>query len=424
MKLLTRSTRLHLLFASLTLLVAIPIFYLSIQRIVREDVDESLAVQKEELVNHLAKDSTLYLLSAYDIVRVKPVHTAADDKRDIFYTKKLYDSISREVIPYRILKSQFIVRGQPYQVQFKRSLIDGEDLIQNIVLVIVIILAFIITGMIIINRVSSKRLWSPFYKTLAYLRYFEIEKNEAISLSTTSIHEFRDLNDSIFSLVNRSQLAFQSQKTFTENASHEMQTPLAVLQGKIELLMQTVPLTQEQAMFISDLADASQRMNHLNKNLLLLTRIENHQFYGKQAVLVKPVVDRLMELYGPQLIQKNLSTQVILPEDLMILANPTLIEILLSNLISNSIRHNIIGGRIEILSPGNSTLLIQNTGCPDSLNMDKLFSRFQKESSEPDSLGLGLAICKTISLVSSFTLNYQFIGGLHSFSLVFRNDGS
>ena len=419
MKLLARSTRSHLLLATVTLLIAIPVLYLSVQSIVREDVDESLLVHKQELMIRMRKDSSVSPLSIYGFDGISPINGVTAKDKDQFYTTILYDSISNENIPYRVLKSQLSLHGKRYQVQFKRSLIDGEDLIENIIMVIIIILALIVSGMIIINRLSSRRLWTPFYTTIGELRRYEIEKNEPIPFPSTKIDEFNDLHASLQSLVARSQQTFQSQKAFTENASHEIQTPLAIFQGKLELLMQTTPLTPEQAILISDLADASQRMNHLNKNLLLLTRIENQQFYEKQPLSITAILGRLVELYQPQADQKHITTHFHLQHDVTIQADPTLIDILFSNLLSNAIRHNHDNGSIEILLQGTNSILVRNTGRATALNSDKFFARFQKDSSDLNSLGLGLAICRTICEVNGYKLQYEFREGLHSFQVTF-----
>ncbi len=134
--------------------------------------------------------------------------------------------------------------------------------------------------------------------------------------------EFRELNTAVEQLAERSRKAYVAQKEFAENASHEMRTPLAIFQGKLELLMQTDPLTEEQAELITDLATASQRMARLNKGLILLTRIQNGQFPETEEIAVKKTAGHLLRQYQPQIEQKDLQLEKDWLDDITVTINP------------------------------------------------------------------------------------------------------
>jgi signal transduction histidine kinase len=238
----------------------------------------------------------------------------------------------------------------------------------------------------------------------------------------TTINEFSDLNNSISTLIKRNLSVFQSQKEFTENAAHEMQTPLAILQGKLELLMQTHPLTTDQAGLISGLADANQRMNRLNRSLLLLTKIENDQFAEKEKIGLKDTVEKMVGQFTFLAEQKNITVRNLSAPDITVEANRSLIEILVSNLIMNSIRHAPPGGVVIIGKENNSELTIKNTAKNGSLDNSRLFRRFQKESADHNSTGLGLAIVEKICSLYHFGLQYGFTDSLHVFSIDFKRN--
>lgn len=419
MKLLARSTTIYVVFASIIMLVAIPIFYISIQSLVLEDVDESLVAEKHDLLNYLQTDTAIHYLPLKGLVEILSPENKQQLRHDTLFTQVSYDSFSRENIPYRVLQSYVVIHGRPILLKLKQSLIDGEELIRSIIVVVATLLLIIIVGMIVINRVNSGRLWSPFYVTLEKLRNFEIEKNNSVILPATRIDEFNDLHKSINTLTAKSHEAYQSQKAFTENASHEMQTPLAIFRGKLELLMQTQPMTAEQAALISDLEDAAERMTYLNKNLILLTRIENHQYNEKDPVSIDAMVRIIAGQYEAEAAHKRIDMQLHVAENILVRANSALVDILLSNLISNSIRHNVEGGSVEInvLQPG--VLLIRNSGRNMPLDQSRLFKRFQKDSVDKDSLGLGLAICHKICEMNQYGLTYTFADGSHIFRLDF-----
>jgi signal transduction histidine kinase len=419
MKLLHKPIRSYLIYSTLVLFIAIPVFYFVIQQFVLEEVDEGLAAQKELMV---AKLKTMHTDSSglpEAMERgISLIPLPAFRSRDTIYSIKLYDDISNENIPYRILESNVMVGDKPYQVKLKSSLLDSEDLIKNIVAVMAALMVLMIAGLLIINQRITRKIWKPFYDTLNKLHHYQIEKNEPARFEKTNITEFTDLNKAITALTQRNQQIYQSQKEFTENASHEMQTPLAIFQGKVELLMQTTPLNREQAGLISDLADASQRLNRYNKSLLLLTKIENNLFLEKEPISIKELVERLIEQYRFQIENKHITLQNHYAGEDIILANRTLIEILFSNLLSNAIRYNRENGMIRLLLKGN-VFMMQNTGADNPLNPDKIFGRFQKESTDLQSVGLGLAIAQKIVNLYHYELTYIYGDEIHSFSFRF-----
>jgi len=271
---------------------------------------------------------------------------------------------------------------------------------------------------LLINRALNRKIWQPFYLTLNRLHEYRVDKQASLKLEQSSVNEFNDLNKAIEELTERNHQAYASQKEFTENASHEMQSPLAVFQSKLELLMQTKPLNEEQAALIADLANASKRMSRLNKSLILLTKIENNQFLEKETVSVKEILEKLLEQFEFQIKQQSIRCSLNDETDITIEANKTLIEILLGNLLSNAIRHNLYGGSIQIMLKGKK-LIIQNSGKPTSLDKARLFQRFQKESRDDSSIGLGLEIVKKICTLNHYSIHYSFNNQMHIFALHF-----
>ena len=422
MNLLQKTIRNYFVYSIVVLLVAVPVFYFVIQSIVREDTDEDLMATKEMLkpkISDALLTNTIGQLKFLDQDISISVSTYTKEF-DSLTTIEEYDSVSKELVPHRILTSHFMANGKPCLLQVKTSLVDNEDLIQSIVKVQGILLLLLLTGLIIINRSLSKRIWKPFYTTLDKLRNYKVEQHAAFALAKSSVNEFNDLNTSLEELTGRTHKTFISQKEFTENASHEMQTPLAVFQSKLELLMQTSPLNEEQAQLMGDLGDASQRMVRLNKSLILLTKIENNQFAEKENVSLNNILENFVQQYQPQAQEKQISIHSKMQQEVMLKANKMLIEILVSNLLGNAIRHNYINGTILILSEHNK-LTIQNTGKPSALDEQNFFKRFQKDSSDNNSIGLGLEIVKQICNLYGFFITYQYSDGMHSFNIQFSN---
>lgn len=410
-----------MIYSVLVLLISVPAFYYKIKSIVAEDVDEDLMAQKAGMV---AKIEKVFAKNPFEFLEAfEPdfyIRPATFMQKDTFYNIMEYDSLSKENVPHRVLESSVVLNGQPYLIKIKSSLLDNDSIITSIVLVQTILTMLIMAGLLFITRYHSKKLWRPFYATLGRLHEYKIESEKSIQLEKTDIDEFSDLNQTINSLTNRNHQVYLSQKEFTENASHEMQTPLAVFQSKVELLMQTSPVTDEQAELITGLSQAGQRMNRLNKALLLLAKIDNNQFTETEQVNIENTVQKLAGQYKNALSQKNISLHTRVIADASIEANQTLMEILIGNLLSNAIRHNVPAGRINILID-KSRFTISNTGRSTPLDISRLFQRFQKQSADPNSLGLGLKMAKRICNLYNADINYSFAECLHSFSVSFNN---
>ncbi len=422
MKLLQKTIRSYFIYSVIILLVAIPVFYIVIQGIVREDVDEDLMNTKEILKPKIADallNNTIGQLNFLDHDITVSVSTALKEF-DTLTTIEIFDTVAKELVPYRVLTSQFIVNGKPCMLQIKTSLVDNDDLIASIVKVQIILLLLLLAGLFIINRNLSKKVWMPFYTTLNKLRNYKVEHHEPLALSKSAITEFNDLNKSLQELTERTHQSYISQKEFTENASHEMQTPLAIFQSKLELLMQTTPLNEEQAGLMSDLADAGQRMARLNKSLLLLTKIENSQFADKENISLNTCIENFILLYQPQINEKLIIVEYEASTNEIIHANTALIEILISNLLGNAIRHNNVGGsiKVQLLS---GELILENTGRQTALDETKIFQRFQKESTDNNSIGLGLEMVKKVCSINNYDVNYKFLNNLHRFTISINN---
>src|SRR5258708_3051321 len=431
MQLLKKTITSYFIFSVVILLVAIPVFYFALKKMMVASVDENLIATKTrimpQLLNAAAGNNEGNLnFPGYDIILKKE---QPGKKGDSLYNNESADSY-RGASPNRLLASHFYINQESYPLENKTSLVDPYLLIQRIILVSAVLLVALLLGLLAINRMLTKKIWQPFYHTLKRLQEYRVDKQPVLKLEPSSVSEFNDLNKAIEQLTERNYQVYSSQKEFTENASHEMQSPLAVFQSKLELLMQTKPLNEDQAALTPDLPNASHRIPRLNKSLILLTKIDNDQFLEKETVSIKDTLQKLVQQYEFQIQQQSIHLHFNDTEDnaktdakdsakdILLEPHKTLIEILLGNLLSNAIRHNIPNGSIEITLKAKE-LTIRNSGRPSSLDTNKLFQRFQKESPDANSIGLGLEIVKKISKLNHYSIQYQFDNQMHVFSVRF-----
>lgn len=419
MRLLNRTTLNYLIYSIVVLLVVTPVFYFVIDQLFTKDVDETLLLQKQEIQYRFQKiksESELQVWTDLDgDVRVEPSNGKLYP--DSIFNLVQYDSLADEMEPYRILSSTVMLGIKPYHLTARISLVESEDLIKAIVVTQAIVLVALLAGLLIINGWVSKRIWKPFYDTLGKLENFEVEKTPFLKFGSSSIKEFNDLNKAIEQLADRNYKSYLSQKEFTENAAHEMQTPLAIFQSKLELLMQTKNLSEEQAILMASLSEATSRLSKLNKALLLLSKIENNQFTEDETVDVTALTNKLIDIFNKQATTDEILFKTTFLNHLSISFNPTLIDILLSNLISNAIKHNPGRGLIEISISGRQWK-ISNPGSP-LISPDRIFERFQKGTSSQASTGLGLAIVKKISDTNGIAIQHEYENNWHSFTIRF-----
>jgi signal transduction histidine kinase len=422
MRLLQVSLRSLLLYSLVLVVISIPVSLFSIQEILNEEVDESLSLNSEQFLQHLKNfeylddlETDLHVLDqlSYNI-HIKP--TTQTIAKNSFETVKRYDSIEHEERPFRQLSSNIVVKGKPYLLTISMSLVDNDDLIIAIGIVQVILIVLLTGGLLFINRSLSKKLWTPFYKTISRLKAYELDKNEAFEVDKTNIIEFDDLNKAIGNLTERNRKVFLQQKEFIENASHELQTPLAIFQSKLDILMQSSALSESSAETISELEATAQRMSRLNKNLLLLSKIDNEQFIEKEDVdLQATTLDVIAKI--SDIADTNQLSMVNSIEAGRTLANKTLIEVLITNLLHNAVRHAPTGGSIHV-TVKDKTFEVANSGKPLS-DSERIFERFRKDSANSESTGLGLAIVKKICDLCSYELHYEYKADLHVFSVKF-----
>ncbi len=423
MRLLQVNLRSLLLYSLILLIISIPVSILSIQAILNEEIDESLAFQSDQFQRHIQGfeylDDLDTDLSVFDEISYN-VHIKPDDsapQKRIYTTISVYDSLENEIRPFRQLQSRLMIKGKAYALTVRMSLVDNQELLQAIGSVQVAVSILLTVGLFLINRRLAKRIWKPFYNTLDRLKAFELDKSETIPLEKTSIVEFNDLSKAIGHLTEKSRKVYLNQKEFIENASHELQTPIAIFQSKLDTLMQNPRLTQDDAETIMELESIAQRMSRLNKNLLLLSKIDNDQFLAREPVELSVLIENQIRSQKSvaQLHDIKIHTSL---TPLELQANKTLIEVLLTNLFHNAIRHSLRGEDIKI-AINDKTLSVSNKGKPLANSFEKMTERFIKESTDPNSTGLGLAIVKKICDSCGYTLTYSFHDMTHTFSIRF-----
>ena len=418
-KLLKKNTGNFLAYSIIILLVSAPLFYYVSHWLYVYETDEVLLFHKgafEKKTQHGLKRNDIENCNKYNAdVEIVP---DIGIPKDSIFGKMEFDSIANEVEPFRIVQGPVTIEGQRYTYIERNNLVEMEGMVISIGIMFFLIIVILLVGINWISKRSAAQIWKPFYDTLSQIQNFEIDKNRTPQFSPTEIEEFNSLNNSIEKLIEKNTAIYKSQKEFVENAAHELQTPLALFQTKIDTLLQSPSLNKEQSELLDSLNRDVSRLNRLNKNLLLLSKIENDTYFEKQPVILNTYIDKHFDFFEEQAASKNITIVTNFNEPATILSNPILTEVLINNLFLNAIRHNISGGEIIIATTMHS-ITFSNTGHAKLLNSEKLFNRFSKLDPSGQGNGLGLAIVKKIAELNGWNITYSFDNNLHNFTVKF-----
>ncbi|PZR12604.1 MAG: sensor histidine kinase [Flavobacterium psychrophilum] len=417
-KLLNKTTNSFLAYAVIILLIAAPIFYFISQWLYIYETDEVLLFHKGAFVKESHKEYTEKDIANWNKYN-RDVEIVPDMgvTKDSIVGKMLFDSIANEKEPFRLLYAPVDINGKRYTYVEKTNLVEMEGMVFSIAVMFLVIIIILLVGIIWISKSSAAKIWKPFYDTLNQIHNFEIDKNKPPHFTPTDIDEFDRLNKSLERLIEKNTAIYKSQREFVENAAHELQTPLALFQTKIDTLAQS-DLSKEQSQLLGSLNNDVSRLNRLNKNLLLLSKIDNDSYFEKQPIVLNEYINRHLDFFTEQAKAKSISVTTELDINISIQSNSVLTEVLINNLFLNAIRHNVKSGRI-IVATTPASITFSNTGQQTPLNSEKLFNRFSKADPSAQGNGLGLAIIKKITELNNWDISYSFSENLHHFTVKF-----
>ncbi len=417
MKLLLKTSLYYLLFTIPLLLVFAVVFYNVITHEVKESNNELLTKRALVIEGYLKNNDTiainLIIKSNEAQINMLPLSFKNIPTKTVFSDTLIYDKNEKELAENSMISSFVNINNQNYTIKTWRSTLEYDELIEGISYLFSLLLFCIFLIFIGINIWISKTIWQPFYTTVDAIKKFRIANNQVSLSNKTPIKEFTDLNQSLNSMMHKMIADYNNQKRFSENASHEIQTPLAIIKAKIDLLVQSKNFDENDLKIITTIDDSCSKLIKLNKSLLLLTKISNNQFLETKEISISQTISNTLVYFEEQIEFKNIVIKQIFEDDFKPNINPDLVSILINNLIQNAIRHTNQDGIIEIEINKNN-LIIRNSGDEKPLP-NNVFERFQKNTTSTQSLGLGLSICKEIVSISELELQYEHHLNQHIF---------
>ena len=427
MSITLKNYTLKFLATALLIVIAVwtSLFYALMLEELYDNTDDGLKDQKIQIIRKAYENESILKQHQFDLnqYRITPVLVKDYLETDNFRNENFFMEYDEEMEPYRVLETYFIdINGNHHKLEIRTATVEEDDFIESLLIALVILYILIIASILIINNISLKKIWKPFYSTLNYLSDYQFGQNKKLISNKTPITEFKLLDSEIAKMITRNEKSVYQQKQFIENASHELQTPIAVALNQIDVLLESDELTQKNYLEINQIRNTLKRMSTLNQSLLMLSKIENQQFKDKEEVVFNTVVKTMISDFNSILEFKSIALELIENGEFKTLINKDLAYSLLSNLIKNSIKYNINNGKI-IIEIDNLSLITKNTSNRKTpLNSEDIFRRFYKESEDHLSTGLGLSIVKTIiDNHSNMDISYAFEDPFHIFSLKIKN---
>lgn len=396
------------------------VFYYAMLDEIYDSLDDGLENQKVLLLHRLPNNPEILHhtdLELWNHSLTQISKSYYDQIEERYSDTLIYMVNEQDFEPVRIYETGMAYNDAFYKVKFITSMVEEDDLIQDLITYLVVLYVLLMITLAVLNNLMLKRIWQPFHSLMVQLRDFRIEKDQRIHTLDTSIEEFQLLNTSVTTLIDQSRARYLEQQHFIENASHELQTPLAIGLNKLELFIENSDLSEDQVKTMASILDNLGRLTRLNKSLLLLSKIENRQFAHEETIdfnaLVAEVIDDFQDLAFHRKMRLECQSQDILIFNM----NKDLAVILLTNLIKNAIIHGRKNHEI-IVEISCNNILVRNFGITEPLDDTLIFSRFKKISTDKRSTGLGLAISKAIAEKYSIQLLYLY-KEQHQFQLLF-----
>jgi signal transduction histidine kinase len=397
------------------------LLYLTIKKVIYKQVDKSLITEKTIIEDQIKQTDTIPDFEAAfgHQIEVKLVNYRLHSYQSIKDTD-IYDPASDSFIPFRyIFYSGNTAEKKGFIINIYQTISEKNELLKDIGIYMFFLFVLLLLISILINYLVARRLWSPFYESVKIAGKYDIQSDSPLNLPETDINEFNQLNEVFNNMTRKMRNDYLNLKEFSENASHEIQTPLAVIRSKTDLLMQQRNLNKESINLVKSINEATTRLFKLNQGLLLISKIENQVFHEKKTVSLKRITEKGLENYKEILQLKKISVKMDVSDEAFVEMNEVLADVLISNLLSNAVRFNFDGGFIRC-HIDDTFLILSNSGVPMKTNPEDLFKRFHKNSENPQSVGLGLSIVRKITESYGMTIGYSCHETIHELRLKYH----
>lgn len=418
MRLSQKLTQYFTLIVFISLTFGFIIFYFAVERATTQSAIGKLENLNRSIAKKLETQSISQIQTAHPYVKITELKDSQKDlvkevikEREYKWNEQLLTNVNQvSVTTYPFVKSKH------YEIhsQINLTIIDNEYFV-GIVMVVSWILVFIIISIIFFSELITRKLYTPFFNLVKQMEQFDVrEEDQHLEIIPSNIQELDQLNQLFLKTSSQSKGHYDALKEFTQNLSHELQTPIANIKGKIELMLNT-DLTENQMIALSGMYDELNKVTAINRSLVLLMSLEHHQLTNDRINLTH-LINNIVAEHEDLIMMNGVKVTLDLEPDVYIKLNAMLAHVVFTNLISNANRHNVENGRIEIRL-NRKQFIIRNTGLEQEFTNETIFLRFKKSRHRAESIGIGLALVKKILNLYNFEILYQFHQDWHQFTI-------
>ena len=421
MKLLTKST---LLIATLSLFLFFfmgVIFFQVLKNISISDLNRELSDLKVLVEDHLHDymEEGFEAVPGIDSLSVQPLFREIN-KGILFRDTLMYDKEHEQYKDFRYLQFETVLEGGTYQVRIYKSTNPTDLLVERVTLMMTLMVILFLAGIFILNRFIFASLWKDFFEAIEKLKQFETTK-EPVVLGEQDIEEFDELKRALEDMTRRLSRDYKELREYTDHTTHELQTPLAVIKSKTELLVQSKNLGAEEMKCLQAINSSVQQLSRLNATLTLITRIENRHYTEKEKIKLNALLERHLGLLEEHIALRGIEVvRKYHKDDPILYMDQGLADLLVANLLKNAIVHNMEGGSI-VLETRKDSLILKNDGRPLHFSQEELFTRFVRDTSKSGNFGLGLSLVKKVCDTYLFSIEYSYDNQQHTFTLHFSD---
>jgi signal transduction histidine kinase len=410
-RLLYKTSLSFLLTSSVLLILTATLLFVYTSNLLDEEIEEELYTQASFIEQSIKSGNTY--IDVKPIFEVKKIDKL---RPTVIKDTIIYDPRQDEKELFRELSISTQMTKGTYEIKVRTLVIESKDILVGIIISFTSMLALAFIILFLINKSRNKKLWKPFFNSLEILKNYSLSARETIKFESSNVQEFNDLNLRLNELFLKIKRDYNNLKQFTEDVSHEAQTPLAVIQAKIENIFNQNGITTQQYQDLTSIQKDIKRLSQFNKRLILLAKIDNDQFSKPKSInlqhLIKERLDDFISI-SENTFRTDIDPKATIQIDLY------LAEMLINNLLSNAIKYSKSKSEIHIKA-NNTRLQVTNTGDILLENPEKVFERFYKEGESKKATGLGLSIVNKICSYYGFKPIYRFQEGEHIFQIDFN----
>lgn len=375
---------------------------------IHRSTDDVLQEYKQDILDYAANHDTLLSLHDLELKHSRLLFhevgkATGEEEECAIYDSLIYSKYENEQVVYRVLKFNVNTCDGTYQVLLSQPTLEEDDLMSAVVVSLLLLLFFFLIASSWVSAYYTRVLWRPFYRLLAQLRRFRMERSKPEKISDCGIDEFDEMGNTMSDMMEKIRNDYLSLKELTENTSHELQTPLSILKMKLEMLQQLEMENEKVMGLVQDMQHTVSRMTRFNRALLLIARINNDQFAEVESVSLNEYIDGYLSDYEDILLDRSIIVRRNYEAPFTVSMNRMLAERLVMNLIANAVRYNVEGGYIAVETTPES-LRITNPYA-HAIPPGDLFARFTRSSQNEESTGLGLTIVKSICQKSGLKID-------------------